>query len=137
MTLDAAILKLIQDHEIVDQAHFMALLAKAGLRVTQPTLSRHLSKLGVQKIAGSYQRVDLAAAERTAFTVSVVPPNLIVIRTHPGYAQALAVKLDRKKIEGVAGTLAGDDTIFIAVSPPEALAAAVVAVEAILEARPG
>lgn len=133
MTLDTAILKLIEDQEIVDQARFMALLTAAGHRVTQPTLSRHLAKLGVQKVAGRYQRVDLAGAEQTAYTVAAVPPNLIVIRTHPGYAQALAVRLDKQKIAGVAGTLAGDDTIFIAVAPPDALPSTVASVEAILE----
>ncbi|MGH8373225.1 MAG: arginine repressor [Gammaproteobacteria bacterium] len=135
MTLDATILKLIEAHEIVDQSRFMTLLTQAGHSVTQPTLSRHLAKLGVQKVAGRYQRVDMPATELPAYSVSAVAPNLVIIRTRPGYAQALAVKLDQQEIPGVAGTLAGDDTIFIAVSPPDALAGAVAVVEAILEGR--
>ncbi|HEX5340674.1 MAG TPA: arginine repressor [Gammaproteobacteria bacterium] len=135
MTLDATILKLIEAQEIVDQSRFMALLKQAGQRVTQPTLSRHLAKLGVQKVAGRYQRVELTATELPAYTVSAVQPNLIIIKTRPGYAQALAVRLDQRQISGVAGTLAGDDTIFIAVSSPKALQTAVGIVEEILEAR--
>ncbi|MGH8401198.1 MAG: arginine repressor [Gammaproteobacteria bacterium] len=135
MTLDATILKLIEAQEIVDQSRFMALLKQAGQRVTQPTLSRHLAKLGVQKVAGRYQRVEQAATELPAYTVSAVEPNLIIIKTRPGYAQALAVRLDQRQISGVAGTLAGDDTIFIAVSPPKSLQTAVGTVEEILESR--
>lgn len=135
MTLDSSILQLIAEHEIVDQSQFMALLVQAGHRVTQPTLSRHLAKLGIQKFAGRYQRLDVPVAELPAYTVSAVVPNLIIIKTRPGYAQALAVKLDQREIDGVAGTLAGDDTIFIAVSPPDKLHKAVETVEEILAGR--
>jgi transcriptional regulator of arginine metabolism len=135
MTLDTAILQLIEDHEIVDQSRFLALLTQAGHRVTQPTLSRHLAKLGIQKVAGRYQRAESPVPESPAYTVSAVVPNLIIIRTRPGFAQALAVKLDQREITGVVGTLAGDDTIFIAVSPPAALQSAAGIVEEILEGR--
>ncbi|MDE2460461.1 MAG: arginine repressor, partial [Gammaproteobacteria bacterium] len=56
MTLDEAILKLAEEQGITDQSDFLALLRNAGHEVTQPTLSRHLRKLGVQKVAGRYQR---------------------------------------------------------------------------------
>jgi transcriptional regulator of arginine metabolism len=121
MTLDEAILQLVEEREITDQAAFLGLLKRSGHQVTQPTLSRHVKKLGIQKVTGRYQRVELAPAELPVFDLTLVPPNLLTIRTRPGYAQPLAVKLDQQKIPGVVGTLAGDDTVFIATTPPSQL----------------
>lgn len=135
MTLDEAILKLAEAQEITDQSVFLNLLKREGHKVTQPTLSRHLNKLGVQKLAGRYQRVEPIAGELPAYAVSAAPPNLVIIKTRPGYAQALAVLLDQQAIDGVVGTLAGDDTIFIAVTPEKKMRAAVETVREILERR--
>lgn len=101
MTLDETILKLVAARELTSQAEFLQLLARAGQALTQPTLSRHLKKLGIQKVAGRYQRVEQPPAELPGFVLTPVPPNLLVIRTRPGYAQPLAVKIDQRKIEGV------------------------------------
>lgn len=117
MTLDEAILSLVEGEEIGDQASLLRRLASRGHRVTQPTLSRHLRKLGVEKVAGRYRRVNAALAGLPEFEVREVAPCLIVIRTRPGYAQPLAVMLDRTDVDGIAGTLAGDDTIFLAIEP--------------------
>lgn len=135
MTLDEAILKLAEAQEITDQSVFLNLLKREGHKVTQPTLSRHLNKLGVQKLAGRYQRVEPIPGELPAYAVSAAPPNLVIIKTRPGYAQALAVLLDQQAIDGVVGTLAGDDTIFIAVTPEKKMRAAVETVREILERR--
>ncbi len=132
MTLDEAILKLVAEREVTDQSAFRDLLKRAGHAVTQPTLSRHMKKLGIQKLAGRYQRMEPLPVEQPSFTLTRAPPNLLVIRTQPGYAQPLAVKLDLQRPEGVAGTLAGDDTVFIAVTPPARLKAVTDAVEALL-----
>jgi len=137
MTLDESILELLEKRAVTDQATLLGLLRRAGHRLTQPTLSRHLQKLGVQKLAGRYQRVEPAPAELPAYAVSVAPPNLVIIRTQPGYAQALAVRVDRRAIEGVVGTLAGDDTVFIAVAPEKKLKATIAAVREILEGPAG
>jgi transcriptional regulator of arginine metabolism len=133
MTLDEAILKFVDEWEVTDQADFLDLLKRAGHRVTQPTLSRHLNKLGVRKVAGRYQRVEPAPVEIPAYAVTAAPPNLVIIKTRPGYAQALAVRLDQRAIDGVLGTLAGDDTVFLAVSPKKKVRTAVAAVQALLE----
>ena len=135
MTLDEAILKLTEEREVTDQAEFLDLLKREGHKVTQPTLSRHLAKLGVQKLAGRYQRVEPLPTELPAYAVSSAPPNLVIIKTRPGFAQALAVRLDGHAIDGVVGTLAGDDTVFIAVTPEKKLRAAVETVREILESR--
>ncbi len=132
MTLDETILKLVEGREITDQSVFLDLLTHAGLSVTQPTLSRHLNKLGIQKVAGRYQRVEQPPTELPSFALTQVPPNLLVIRTRPGFAQPLAVKLDQQKIDGVVGTLAGDDTVFIAVATPARFGAVTAAVESLL-----
>ena len=135
MTLDEAILRLTEEREVTDQAVFLDLLRREGHKVTQPTLSRHLAKLGVQKLAGRYQRVDPIPTELPAYVVSAAPPNLVIIKTRPGYAQALAVLLDEHAIDGVTGTLAGDDTVFIAVTPEKKMREAVETVRGILERR--
>jgi len=135
MTLDEAILRLTEEREVTDQAIFLDLLKKDGHKVTQPTLSRHLAKLGIQKLAGRYQRVDPIPTELPAYAVSAAPPNLVIIKTRPGYAQALAVLVDQHAIDGMVGTLAGDDTVFIAVVPEKKMREAVETVRGILERR--
>jgi len=132
MTLDEAILKLTAEREITDQAVFMDMLKRTGHRITQPTLSRHMQKLGILKLAGRYQKTEAAPVELPGFSLTRVPPNLLVIRTRPGYAQPLAAQLDQQRTEGVVGTLAGDDTVFIAVAPPSRLRPVAAAVEALL-----
>lgn len=137
MTLDESILRLTEERAVTDQAEYLDLLKKEGHKVTQPTLSRHLSKLGIQKLAGRYQRVEPIPTELPAYTVSAAPPNLVIIRTRPGYAQALAALLDGHAIDGVVGTLAGDDTVFIAVAPEKKMRAAVETVREVLASRGG
>lgn len=135
MTLDDAILKLVHDQEITDQSVFMEHLQRAGLVVTQPTLSRHMRKLSIRKTAGRYQRVEPLLAEPPRYNIAMVEPNLVIIRTRPGHAQPLAVLLDQQAISGVEGTLAGDDTVFIAVNPAAGLRAVAAAVDILLRAR--
>ncbi len=132
MTPDETILKLVEGREITDQSVLLDMLTHAGLSVTQPTLSRHLNKLGIQKVAGRYQRVEQPPTELPSFALTQVPPNLLVIRTRPGFAQPLAVKLDQQKMDGVVGTLAGDDTVFIAVATPARFGAVTAAVKSLL-----
>jgi transcriptional regulator of arginine metabolism len=50
-------------------------------------------------------------------TITEAPPNLLVLRTAPGFAQALGLSVDADAIPGQMGTLAGDDTVFVAVLP--------------------
>ncbi len=132
MTLDEAILQLVEQREITDQSDFLDLLKHSGHAMTQPTLSRHMKKLGIHKVTGRYQQVEPLPEQLPVFSLTQVPPNLVIIRTRPGYAQPLAVKLDQQKIEGVGGTLAGDDTVFIAVATPARFRAVTDAVELLL-----
>ena len=132
-TLDQAILTLLNRHELTDQENLQNQLERQGFEVTQSTLSRHLKKLHVQKVEGVYRKVEAPRPVLPSFTVTLAPPNLLVLRTEPGFANALAVRLDGAPIPGFAGTIAGDDTIFIAVKGPKALATTAEAVEAFLK----
>lgn len=117
MRLDALILELIDGHPIGDQAELLARLAGAGHPLTQSTLSRRLKRLGIQKVQGRYRRVEPTAQALPEVILLEAPPNLLVLRTAPGFAQALGLSLDAEAVEGLVGTLAGDDTVFVAVLP--------------------
>ena len=114
MHLNEAILKHLDKREIADQSELMQLLEKDGFDLTLSTLSRHLKKLRVRKEDGVYRRAEAPRLSTMSFTILKVPPCLLVIRTHSGYAQALALALDEAQIPLLAGTVAGDDTIFAA-----------------------
>ena len=131
-TLDETILHLLDKHVLSDQDALRAMLSKQGHDLTQPTLSRHLKKLNIQKVEGRYRRVEVAHAALPSFSITEAPPNLVVIRTEPGFANALAIKLDHMEIPGLAGTIAGDDTIFIAVQGQRYLASVKATVAAAL-----
>ena len=117
MDLDALILQLLDDAPIADQGDLLDLLAARGHELTQSTLSRRLKRLGVQKVQGRYRRVEHSAQILPEVTLREVPPNLLVLRTAPGFAQALGLSLDADPVPGQMGTLAGDDTVFVAVLP--------------------
>ena len=117
MDLDALILQLLEASPITDQGDLLARLASQGHELTQSTLSRRLKRLGVQKVQGHYRRVELSAQVLPEVSITEVPPNLLVLRTAPGFAQALGLSLDGDPVPGLMGTLAGDDTVFVAVLP--------------------
>ncbi|MEL6329274.1 MAG: hypothetical protein AAFR38_06395 [Planctomycetota bacterium] len=118
--------KLLGSHEIASQAELLELLRAQGLEATQATVSRDLRALGVVKGPAGYRLPeDIGEASEASadaldevfaeHVLSVRPAvNLVVLKTGPGRAQFVAVELDRRPPEGVAGTVAGDDTIFIA-----------------------
>lgn len=138
MNLDETILRLISEREISDQAVLQELLEAQGQTPSQSTLSRRLKKLGVQKVAGRYQRVEppppvVAPVPRPVLRIIEAPPNLLVLKTSPGYAQVFALALDREPdVPGLAGTVAGDDTIFVAATDPSRLREVRAAVERLM-----
>ncbi len=117
MEPDALILQILEASPVTDQGDLLARLAAHGLVLTQSTLSRRLKRLGVQKVQGRYRRVEATAQALPEVTVLEAPPNLLVLRTAPGFAQALGLSLDADPVPGQMGTLAGDDTVFVAVDP--------------------
>jgi transcriptional regulator of arginine metabolism len=136
------ILRIVGENSVHSQDELLALLKKRGFRVTQPTLSRDLRELGVAKSPNGYvtrdafaggavvafaprdvveTRLEQAVAEYV--TGADTAGNLVVIRTPAASAQPVASAIDAASIEGVLGTIGGDDTIFVAFRTPSAAAA--------------
>jgi transcriptional regulator of arginine metabolism len=113
------ILDVIGSQVVSRQDELAELLGDAGFSVTQASISRDLDELGVVKVDGKYAVVELPVAEASPFGVSAIMPageNLVIVRCSSGLASAAAVRIDGSKIAEIAGTIAGDDTIFIAVN---------------------
>jgi transcriptional regulator of arginine metabolism len=110
------LLNLIKAKPFATQAELRDSLEKAGVPTTQSSLSRDLEELGIVKHHGHYavHRVTGATA-RGLLSLDVAGENLVVARTEPGRASAVAVDIDDATIQEIVGTLAGEDTIFIAV----------------------
>lgn len=131
------ILELVTANDIATQERLAEVLGGAGWEVTQSSVSRDIAALGLVKVAGVYRRPraprprDERRAEERVIAESVVGLDpagdcLIVLHTPPGEANRVAVGIDRLAWPEVAGTIAGDDTIFVAARGPEALKRAVV-----------
>ena len=110
------ILSLIQAKPIGTQEDLRALLEHAGVAATQSSVSRDLEELGIVKQHGHYTlpRANGTSA-RGLLSLDQAGDSLVIARTLPGLASAVAVEIDAAAIADVVGTLAGDDTNFIAV----------------------
>ena len=112
------ILDSISDRAISSQYELMEILHAEGLDVTQASVSRDLSELGIVKIGGHYARPQLPEPDSSPFGIRAIDTSgdsLVVIKCASGLASAVAVRLDGEEIRDVVGTIAGDDTIFVAV----------------------
>jgi transcriptional regulator of arginine metabolism len=124
-----AIADLIRTEPLGSQEEVTARLAGLGFTVTQATVSRDLDQIGAVKVkrggATSYALPeqlgdsDWAAARLqrilAEWVISIeAAGNLLVIRTPPGSAHLVGLALDQAKLEEVAGTICGDDTLFVA-----------------------
>lgn len=124
------ILKFIGSEAISRQDVLAAKLGRAGHPVTQASISRDLDELGVAKVDGIYvRRRPETRVELRLNSVSAAGPNMIVIKCDSGMASAITVRIDNAEITEVIGTIAGDDTIFVAVSDAEAQLAAIGKIE--------
>ena len=127
----AAILKSVRGGGIASQSQLVRTLAEQGFDVNQTTVSRDLKELGLVRLRGpggttSYGSAGAAESgddgdglRRMApqFLLAAEPTgNMVVVRTSPGNAQGLAAALDAAHLPGVAGTVAGDDTILVVCS---------------------
>jgi len=110
------ILSLIQAKPIGTQEDLRALLERAGVEATQSSVSRDLEELGIVKHHGHYTlpRTNGSAA-RGLLSLDQAGDGLVIARTMPGLASAVAVEIDAAAIPEIVGTIAGEDTIFIAV----------------------
>jgi transcriptional regulator of arginine metabolism len=122
------ILEIIRQESVATQEELRRKLARRGIRVTQATVSRDIEELGLIKTRAGYRRPEGAepvkpvVAPQPTLTVLLkefvrgveVAANLVVVKTNPGNAHSVGVGLDAERWPEVVGTVAGDDTIFIA-----------------------
>lgn len=120
MHVDEAILRHLRQGAVKDQHQLQTLLASEGIRLTVSTLSRRLQKLGIRKVMGFY-RAPEAAPHGSVLGLRKVAPCLLILRTQPGLAQALAVSLDQGGLQHLGGSVSGYDTIFLAPTEAERL----------------
>lgn len=124
------ILELISTRRVHTQEELVEALAADGWDVTQSSVSRDIAALGLVKQDGVYHR-PLPDAQRPVdpdelriregvLSVDTAGDVLVVIRTPPGEANRVAVAIDRLRWPSVVGTIAGDDTIFVATRDPAA-----------------
>lgn len=115
------ILSLIRAKPIGTQEDLRALLERSGVAATQSSVSRDLEELGIVKQHGHYTlpRANGASA-RGLLSLDQAGDSLVVARTLPGLASAVAVEIDAAALADVVGTIAGEDTIFIAVRDAKA-----------------
>jgi len=120
------ILEVIRKDTVHNQQELQDHLKRAGIHVTQATLSRDTKELGLVKGIEGYReyggRGRYASEEqlrhllREFLADTKASGNLVILKTHPGCAQTVAVALDHVGWRELAGTLAGDDTIITVVA---------------------
>jgi transcriptional regulator of arginine metabolism len=119
------IVDLLRNGEVETQDELRRKLARRGIHVTQATVSRDIEELGLVKTRTGYRLPDavdpmapfqpnLGIALKEFLTEARLAANLVVVKTRPGNAHSVAVALDANPWEEVVGTIAGDDTVFIA-----------------------
>ncbi len=136
MTRHAKIKEIIDKNKIETQEDLAAALRSEGIEVSQATVSRDIKELMLVKVPDANGHYHYAypkehnmlltpgRLERT-FQDSIVSvkstDNMVVVRTLPGTAQAVAYAIDYMKWPEILGTIAGDDTVFIAVANKEGI----------------
>jgi transcriptional regulator of arginine metabolism len=121
-TRQQRILGLIRAKRIGTQEELTAHLERAGVAATQSSVSRDLVELGVVKHRGHYTlpRSANGNAARGLLSLETAGEVLVVAKCDSGMASAVAVEIDRAALPEIVGTLAGEDTIFIAVTDRKA-----------------
>jgi len=121
--------RILEQNAVSSQAELVELLAAEGVVATQATVSRDLEDLGAVKVRVPGGETVYAIPEVTKdrfapedhlrrvlgdWVVEVAhSANLVVVRTPPGSAHVVASALDRSGLDGMLGTVAGDDTIVV------------------------
>ena len=120
-TRQQKILSLIRGRPIGTQGELTNYLERAGVPATQSSVSRDLEELGVVKHRGRYTvPKSNGAATHGLIGLDVAGDVLVIAHTEMGLASAVAVQIDAAAIKEIVGTLAGEDTIFIAVADRKA-----------------
>ena len=122
-----AVEEILREEPIRNQEDLRKRLRTRGFRVTQASVSRDLQDLGAAKVEGRYLPGAQLAAGGSPSTklqdvsgflrsAAAAGPHLLVVKTPPGLASSFALALDGSGWPEVLGTVAGDDTLFIATS---------------------
>ena len=123
------ILELVSTQDIETQEELVAILKEEGYSVTQATISRDINELRLGKLPGGNGKRKIAVQPtgdvhltgkyirvlRDGFVSMDNAQNILVVRTVSGMAMAAAAAIDSMKLPGCVGTIAGDDTIMVAV----------------------
>ena len=119
-----AVARLLRQRHIGTQEQLLEALTASGIGATQATLSRDLARLGARRVADpgggavyelpEEERRDGVEALRGLVGQVACNGSLVVVRTHPGSAPAVARAIDLARLPEVLGTIAGDDTVFVA-----------------------
>lgn len=127
-----AIASLIEKYQIGTQEELAVRLQEQGFAVTQATVSRDIRQMNLKKASVDggksvyvmqKEPVPLTGAYKRAFHESLISVdlamNLLVLKTHPGMAMAVAAAVDALDFEEIVGTIAGDDTVMVAIRTVE------------------
>jgi len=118
--------KLIAGTVVTSQEQLLSLMEGEGMKCTQATLSRDLRTMGISRgfdgrggfrymLPGRSEKAKAMTPgrEQDAITGMTWARGILLIKTHPGFAAAVAVKIDQAERYEIAGTVAGDDTIML------------------------
>lgn len=132
----AQIMKLISSNEVETQEEITVYLQHLGFKVTQATVSRDIKDLNLVKTTGTHKRYKYVASDRISsdmpdpkdrfasmFRDGVIAvltaQQFVVLRCHAGMAQAVAAVIDSVEHPEIIGSIAGDDTVFLATESSE------------------
>jgi transcriptional regulator of arginine metabolism len=124
-----AILRLVEQRHLSTQAELAEALRSEGIDAVQATVSRDAAQLGLVKVrngdgrliyalpgAADLRRLEQLTSALRSWAGAMVPTGqLLVIQTPRGFAAALADAIDETGLQEVVGTIAGDNTVFVAV----------------------
>jgi len=119
------IVDLLRNEKVETQNDLRRKLKRRGIHVTQATVSRDIEELGLVKTRTGYRLPDavgpiasiqptLAIVLKEFLSETRLAANLVILKTRPGNAHSVAAALDANPWDEVIGTIAGDDTIFVA-----------------------
>lgn len=128
-----AIIRIIENHTVETQQQLAGLLTEAGFDVTQATVSRDIRKLKLSKVpdGNGHQKYVLLRADekhlsskyvnvlKEGFISMDMAQNILVVKTVSGMAMAVAAAIDAMKYPQIVGSIAGDDTIMMAIRSVE------------------
>lgn len=117
------IANIIENETVRSQQDIIDKLTEQGIELTQASLSRYLKEIQASRIpdglGGYVYKLSAAKSEYHStisdqiISVEFAGPNMVVFRTGAGYANAVSVQIDSKRLVPVAGTVSGDDTILM------------------------